>query len=74
LDGILEQLSPECLRVLLGPSTPISDKLLEHGMEVLFGVQVVDMGAAIESIVGGHNFQKLNGLRRVSLFNPRLTG
>jgi hypothetical protein len=74
LDSILSRLSDTCLTAVLGPSTPLSEQLFDCNIDVLFGVQVVAVRQTIESIMDGKNFQKLKGLERVSLFNPRLTG
>lgn len=70
LDLILPHASPASLRVLLGPSTPLSTMLLENGIDALFGVRVIDMQAAIESLTAGEGFQKMRGLQRVALLRP----
>lgn len=67
IDSILPHVSSESLVVLLGPSTPLTEKLFTCGIHALFGVQVVDMQQTAESILAGSGFQKLRGLRRVSL-------
>lgn len=67
LDAILAQVSPHSLVVLLGPSTPLSARLFTCGVHALFGVQVVNIQQAAESILTGGAFQKLRGLQRVSL-------
>lgn len=67
IDNILSHISPESHVVLLGPSTPLTEKLFTCGIHALFGVQVADMQQAAESILEGGGFQKLRGLRRVSL-------
>lgn len=68
LDGILAHAHPGATVVLLGPSTPLSEKLLECGISALFGVRVVDVQQVIESVTAGAGFQKMKGLRRVALF------
>jgi uncharacterized protein (DUF4213/DUF364 family) len=67
IDKILPHISPHSRVVLLGPSTPLTEELFTCGIHALFGVQVADMQQAAESILEGGGFQKLRGLRRVSL-------
>ncbi len=68
IDLILPHVRPGSTVVLLGPSTPLSVKLLSSGIHALFGVRVVDVLAAVDSVVAGVGFQKMVGLQRVSLF------
>lgn len=71
LDLILPHTHSDSTRVLLGPSTPLSQKLFESGIDAMFGVRVVDAQAVINSVVAGDGFQKMQGLERVALFKPR---
>jgi uncharacterized protein (DUF4213/DUF364 family) len=70
IDTILPHLAPNSLVVLLGPSTPLTEKLFTCGIHALFGVQVADLQQAVESVLEGGGFQKMRGLRRVSLIGP----
>jgi uncharacterized protein (DUF4213/DUF364 family) len=68
IDAILPHIRPGTTVVLLGPSTPLSVKLFDNGIDALFGVRVVDLQGAIDSVIAGVGFQKMAGLQRVSLF------
>ncbi|MBZ0279984.1 MAG: DUF364 domain-containing protein [Anaerolineae bacterium] len=72
IDLILPHAQPGSTIVLLGPSTPLSPKLFDCGIDVLFGVRVVDVQRVIDSVIAGEGFQKMEGLHRVALFKqPR---
>lgn len=68
LDGILEHIPEQSLVVMLGPSTPLSKRLFDFGIDVLFGVCVIDISAAQKSVQAGDRFTKMQGLERVALF------
>lgn len=68
IDLILPYTNPNSTVVVLGPSTPLSTKLFDAGISILFGVCVTQIQLAIDSVVKGVGFQQMNGLQRVSLF------
>jgi uncharacterized protein len=72
IDAILNCVSATSTVILLGPSTPLSEKLLDYRIDGLFGVRVADVPAAIESLMAGATFQHMHGLQRVALFKPDL--
>ena len=67
LDDILAVTDRQTV-VLLGPSTPLSPRLFDCGVDALFGVRVADVRAVQESVQAGVSFRKMQGLQRVSLF------
>jgi uncharacterized protein len=67
IDQIMPHIRPGSTVIILGPSTPLSGKLLESGIDGLFGVRVTHIQQAIESVVAGVGFQQMNGLQRVAL-------
>lgn len=72
IDNILAHTASDSTIAILGPSTPLSPRLFEQGIKALFGVQVIDIQSAIESIQVGSSFRKMQGLRRVSLFKTEM--
>jgi uncharacterized protein (DUF4213/DUF364 family) len=68
LDSILPHIAPHSTVVLLGPSTPLTPKLFDSGISALFGVRVANIQQAIDSVIAGEGFQKMRGLKRVSMF------
>jgi len=71
IDTILPQVSSASTVVLLGPSTPLSEKLFESGIDAMFGVRVENVQQVVNEVVAGNGFQKMSGLKRVALFNTQ---
>jgi hypothetical protein len=63
LDGLLALCRPEALVMMLGPSTPLSPRLFNHGVNILAGSIVVDETAAIRTVGQGASFQQVEGVR-----------
>jgi uncharacterized protein len=73
LDGLLALCGPQALVMVLGPSTPLSPVLFEHGVSILSGAQVVDEAAALRTLCQGATFQQMEGVRLVTLARDRST-
>jgi uncharacterized protein (DUF4213/DUF364 family) len=71
IDLILPRIRLETLVVVLGPSTPLSEKLFSCGIQAMFGVRVVNLQQVIASVTAGDCFQKMQGLQRVSLLKGK---
>lgn len=67
LAGLLSLVSAEAKVMLLGPSTPLSPVLFQFGIDLLSGVQVIDIEAVLASVASQENFQKMKGVRRVTM-------
>ena len=67
LEGLLALARPEAKVMLLGPSTPLTPVLFDFGVDLLSGVQVVDIEAALASVAARVNFQKMEGVKRVTI-------
>ena len=67
LGTILSLTAPTAVRILLGPSTPLSPILFDHGINILSGSIVVDKKKALESISQGANFRQVRGVRKVTM-------
>lgn len=59
--------------VVLGPSTPLSPVLFDHGVSVLAGTIVVDEEAALKTIAQGAALPQIEGVRLVSMRAARQT-
>ena len=70
LDGLLE-LAKDRYTILLGPSTPLSSVLLEHGVAAICGSVVTDPDAALRCVSEAVSFRYMEGLRRVVLSRAR---
>jgi len=67
LGKILSLTAPAAIKILLGPSTPLTPVLFDHGFDILSGSIVVDRNQALESISQGANFRQVRGVRKVTM-------
>ena len=65
-DRLLE-LSRGAFVVVIGPSTPLSPVLFDHGADILCGTIVEDEDLAFRCIEQGANYRQIKGVRRVAL-------
>ena len=63
LDGLLALCSPDALVMMLGPSTPLSPVLFDHGVTILSGARIVDEAAVLRTIGQGASFPQVEGVR-----------
>jgi uncharacterized protein (DUF4213/DUF364 family) len=66
-DGLLALCRPEALVMALGPSTPLSPVLFEHGISILSGIRVEDETAVLQTVSQGATFQQVDGVRLSTL-------
>lgn len=67
LDNILSHTAPGAFKILLGPSTPLSPVLFDHGFDVISGTIVVDRDRALNCLSQGANFRQVRGVRKVTM-------
>ena len=67
LGNILRLVAKDAIKMLLGPSTPLSTVLFDHGIDILSGSIVTDRNQALESISQGANFRQVRGVRKVTV-------
>lgn len=67
LDGLLVLCSPGSLVVILGPSTPLSPVLFQHGATIISGAQVIDEELTLRAVAQGATFQQVRGTRLLTL-------
>ena len=66
LDGLLELCRPDALVMILGPSTPLSPVMFEHGAHIIAGSRVLDESAVRHQVAQGATFQQMTGVRKVT--------
>jgi hypothetical protein len=66
LDGLLALCPAGALVMALGPSTPLSHVLFEHGVHILSGSRVFDDAAVLRTVSQGATFQQVQGVRRIT--------
>jgi uncharacterized protein (DUF4213/DUF364 family) len=71
INGTFEALAalprPGAFVVVLGPSTPLSPLLFDHGVDAISGAVVVDIPAALAAISQGANFRQVPGKRLLTM-------
>jgi uncharacterized protein len=67
LDGLLELCRSDALVMMLGPSTPLSPLLFEHGVSILSGARVMDESAVLRTVGQGATFQQVEGVRLLTV-------
>lgn len=67
LDGLLKLCRSDALVMMLGPSTPLSPLLFDHGVSILSGSKVVDEAAVLRTVGQGATFQQVEGVRLLTL-------
>ncbi len=73
LEGLLALCRPDSFVMVLGPSTPLSPVLFDHGVVILSGTQVVDEEAAIRTIGQGAIFPQVEGVRLLVMSKEKTT-
>ena len=73
LDHLLALCRPEALVVVLGPSTPLSPALFDHGATLISGTRVLDEAAVLRTVGQGATFQQVEGVRLVTLGRDELS-
>lgn len=67
LGNILSLISPDAYSLMLGPSTPLSTVLFDHGFDAISGSIVADRDRVLECISQGANFRQVKGVRKVTM-------
>jgi uncharacterized protein (DUF4213/DUF364 family) len=67
LDGLLALCRPDALVMVLGPSTPLSPVMFEHGATIISGARVVDEVAVMRTVGQGATFQQVEGVQLLTL-------
>ena len=69
MDGLLKLCSPKSYVIVLGPSTPLSPLLFEHGIDMLCGSVVDVIDPILDSILADNGFQQIkrHGVRLVTI-------
>lgn len=69
LDELLSLCRPGAVVLVLGPSTPLSPVLFDHGVEILSGSVVEDLEPVLETVCQGGGFRQIRrrGVRLVTM-------
>jgi uncharacterized protein (DUF4213/DUF364 family) len=67
LEDILGLCRTDSFVVVLGPSTPLSEILFDHGADVISGTRVVDPELALRCASEGATFRQIRGVRLLTM-------
>jgi len=67
LDHLLSLCRPDSLVMLLGPTTPLSPVLFDHGIDIISGIKVIDTKSVLRCISQGATFQQVKGVRLLTM-------
>ncbi len=75
LNGTLEELlgycQPGSTVMVLGPSTPLSPVLFNHGIDILSGTRVVDEEAVLRTVGQGASFRQVEGVKLLTFLSTK---
>ena len=66
-EDYLAMCRPDALKIMMGPSTPMTPVLFEHGLDILAGVRVVDPSLVSRYISQGAAFSQVQGIEKITL-------
>lgn len=67
LEDILSYCKKDSLKILLGPSTPMSPILFSYGIDVISGTKIVDKDKVFNYFSQGSGFQGISGVRLLTM-------
>jgi len=71
LDGLLSLCSPHSTVMVLGPSTPLSPILFDHGITILSGTRVIDEAAVLRTVGQGASFRQVEGKKLLTFVHEK---
>jgi uncharacterized protein len=72
LDSILTYCKPTSIKLMLGPSTFLSDVMFDHGFQLISGAYVEQIAPAIQTMCEGGTFKQVHraGVKLVTMARP----
>lgn len=71
LDWLLSLCPPGATVMLLGPSTPLSNVLFDHGVTIMSGARVVDEETVLRAVGQGASFRQVEGVKLLTFVRDR---
>ena len=71
LDRLLGFCQPQATVLLLGPSTPLSPILFDHGIDIVSGTWVVDEAAVLRTVGQGASFREVEGVKLLTIIHKK---
>ena len=73
LDGLLSLCDPKASVMILGPSTPLSTVLFDHGADIISGTRVEDEAAVLRTVGQGASFRQVEGVKLLTFTREKET-
>lgn len=72
LESLLALCNPETFVIMLGPTTPLTPKLFDYGIDIISGSVVEDVDTILQMISQGASFNQMHhsGIRLVNMARP----
>lgn len=67
IDSLLGLCRPESLVLVVGPTTPLSPVLFDHGVDVISGTKVIEPELALRCLSEGASFRQMKGVRLLTM-------
>ncbi len=64
---VMSYLKPEAYKLILGPSTPLTDILFEFGLDAVSGTSVSEPAVLLQYLKQGANYRQLKGKKMLTL-------
>jgi uncharacterized protein (DUF4213/DUF364 family) len=74
LEGLLRLCRANSFVVVLGPTTPLSPVLFDHGVDVVSGTRVVEPELALRCLSEGATFRQIRGVRLLTMERDAFRG
>jgi uncharacterized protein (DUF4213/DUF364 family) len=70
LEKLLALCKQDSFKVMLGPTSPMSEVLFDYGIDVISGVKVFDTETVLRYISEGATFRQVQGVKLLSMVKP----
>ena len=72
LEKLLSYCRKDAFKIMLGPTTPMSDVMFDHGIDVISGAKVIDAEMVLRCISEGATFRQVQGVKLLSMARAKL--
>lgn len=70
-DQVLQHCRKDAFKIMIGPSTPMTPVLFDHGIDVVAGSRVIEPDSVYREIAQGANFNQLHGVQVLTMSRDR---
>jgi uncharacterized protein (DUF4213/DUF364 family) len=73
LDSLLALCPKQTTVMILGPSTPLSPVLFDHGAAIISGTRVLDEAAVLRTVGQGASFRQVRGVKLLTFQREKIS-